>query len=341
MPRLDSLYTQISAVGALSATPKIQTNLHDTALLFSQMRQGQVLSAEVVSRTEHSTYTIRIGQQIIELPLQEELMSGDTLQLRLTSHTPEIQIAVLSSKSSHSEHHLFQLEHLNGKIFFRELSHLASPLLPTSTNSSIADLSPAAYLLDQLTTEVRESSESAVTKLTDVRFNPAEAESIRQHLELALRQSGLFFFSHVKKYIEGKLPEADLAPDMAAKRKEESTSPDILLKPQITALENNLTHLHFTVPGTVEVHWKIQRDENKGAYSEPAEIIETWQSEMQFSFPVLGTVLVKLMLFGNNLTMQCSLPNGPSDALQKDLPTLQSRLLNAGLNAQIRISESI
>jgi hypothetical protein len=151
---------------------------------------------------------------------------------------------------------------------------------------------------------------------------------------------GCFSFSHVKKYIEGKLPEADLAPDMAAKRKEESTSPDILLKTTnyCTGKQSYPSTFHCT--GTVEVHWKIQRDENKGAYSEPAEIIEPWQSEMQFSFPVLGTVLVKLMLFGNNLTMQCSLPNGPSDALQKDLP-LQSRLLNAGLNAQIRISESI
>lgn len=339
MPRLDSLYTQISAVGALSATPKIQTNLHDTALLFSQMRQGQVLSAEVVSRTEHSTYTIRIGQQIIELPLQEELMSGDTLQLRLTSHTPEIQIAVLSSKSSHSEHHLFQLEHLNGKIFFRELSHLASPLLPTATNSSIADLSTAAYLLNELTTEVRKSKESPVTQLTAVQFNHGETESIRQHLELALRQSGLFFFSHVKKYIEGQLAETDLAPELAAKHREESASPEILLKQQITTLENNALHLQFAAPGTVEVYWKIQCDEKKSSNSEPAEIVETWQSEMRFSFPVLGTVLVKLMLFGNNLTMQCTLPNGSSDALKKELPALRSRLHNAGLNTQIRVGD--
>ncbi|GGX49249.1 flagellar hook-length control protein FliK [Undibacterium squillarum] len=339
MPRLDSLYTQISAVGALSATPKIQANLHDTTLLFSQLRQGQVFSAEVISKTEHSTYSIRIGQQMIELPLQEELNSGDTLQIRLTSHTPEVQITVLPSKSSHAEPHLFQLEHLNGKIFFRELNLPSGSPPPTATNSSIADLSPAAYLLDQLTNEVRASKESAVTHLTDIQFNPGERESIRRHLELALRHSGLFFFSHVKKYVEGQFPETNLSLDMSAIRREESPLPETLLKQQITVLENNVVHLKFAAPETVEIQWKIQRDNHAGQNATPAERIETWQSEMQLSFPALGTVLVKLMLFGNNLSMQCTLPKGPSDALQKELPTLQSRLRNVGLNAQIHVDE--
>lgn len=340
MPRLDSLYTQISAVGALSATPRIQANLHDTALLFSQLRQGQVLSGEIIGKNGNSTYTLRIGQQLIELPLQEELKPGDTLQLRLTSHTPEIQISVLSSKSTHTEQHLFQLEHLNGKVYFREIHSPAGSALTSSANSSIADLSSTAQILDQLTTEARESKCGEFTQLPAAQFNPREADSIRQHLELILRQSGLFFFSHMKKYAEGQLKETELSGEISAKvTSEDSTASLQLLKQQVTALENDAIHLQFSAPGNVEIRWATKREDGKRQSSVPTESMDSWQSEMRLSFPELGTIFVRMMLFGNNLSLHCTLSNECSDVLRKDASALQSRLNNAGLNAQISFSE--
>jgi hypothetical protein len=340
MPRLDSLYTQISAVGALSATPKIQANLHDASLLFSQLRQGQVLSGEIIGKNGNSTYTLRIGQQLLELPLQEELKPGDTLQLRLTSHTPEIQISILSSKSTHTEQHLFQLEHLNGKVYFREIPSSVQPALSSSVNSSIADLSSAAHLLDQLTTEAREFKGSEITRLPAVQFNPGEVDSIRQHLEATLRQSGLFSYSHIKKYAEGELKESEFLEEMSAKvTADEATAPLQLLKQQITALENQTVHLQFSAPGNVEVQWLTKHDEHKKQNSIHTENIDSWQSEMHLSFPELGQVAVKMMLFGNNLSLHCTVSNECSGVLRKDASALQSRLNNAGLNPQISFSE--
>lgn len=340
MPRLDSLYTQISAVGALSATPKIQPNLHDTSLLFSQLRQGQVLSGEIVGKNGNATYTLRIGQQLIELPLQEKLNPGDTLQLRLTSHTPEIQISVLSSKFSHTEHHLFQLEHLNGKVYFREIPSSARPTLSSSVNSSIADLSSAAHLLDQLTTEAREFKGSEITRLPAIQFNPGEVDSIRQHLETTLRQSGLFSYSHIKKYAEGELKESEFLKEMSAKvTADDASAPLQLLKQQITAMENQTVHLQFSAPGNVEVHWLTKRDESKKQNSFHAEDIDSWQSEMHLSFPQLGPVAIKMMLFGNNLSLHCTASGECSGVLRKEVSALQSKLNNAGLNAQISFSE--
>ncbi|MDP2835038.1 MAG: flagellar hook-length control protein FliK [Pseudomonadota bacterium] len=177
-------------------------------------------------------------------------------------------------------------------------------------------------------------------------LQPGVADSqtaLPQRLHQTLRESGLFYESHLVRWTRGTFELADLRREPQARfaggAHNMATAAGLTHMPidaarlagqQLLMLEGSpFLWQGFAWPGQW-LEWQVREQAGEGAGF--AEEANPWVTELRLTLPRLGGVTAKLALVGDRLTLGLSASEaGSQEAMSAALPALEQALRAAGL----------
>jgi len=177
-------------------------------------------------------------------------------------------------------------------------------------------------------------------------LQPGVADSqtaLPQRLHQTLRESGLFYESHLARWTRGTFELADLRREpqarLAGGAHNMASAAGLTHMPidaarlagqQLLMLEGSpFLWQGFAWPGQW-LEWQVREQAGEGVGSE--EKANPWVTELRLTLPRLGGVTAKLSLVGDRLTVGLSASEaGTREAMSAALPTLEQALQAAGL----------
>lgn len=167
--------------------------------------------------------------------------------------------------------------------------------------------------------------------------------ALPQRLHQTLRESGLFYESHLARWTRGTFPLSDLRNEPQARlgggMHEMATAAGLTGMPEEAArlAGRQLLMLEgapffwqgFAWPGQW-LEWQVQEQTGGGAGT--GEEANTWATELRLTLPRLGGVTARLSLAGERLTVGLSATEPAArEAMSAALPNLEQALQAAGL----------
>lgn len=265
---------------------------------------GQKYQALVDKRLTNGNFNVLISDELVQMQLPENFKPGDQLELLLLSNEPRLK---------------FELQNGN----------------PINLKSN-ATISPAGKFIDAL---IQDSGKSTVNSpaattpiLTDLPINKQEFPLL---LQKAIHQSGLFYESHLSKWINGKSsleklqlePQNKLKtpiieslatanpPSLALPAGEQSLS---LVQQQLIALETGHIMWRGEIWNGQQMEWNIYED-NYDSDSSESSTTQQWRTRLTLIFPELGEITVTLILNTRDIQIQ----------LDANKPDIQQQLINS------------
>jgi hypothetical protein len=158
--------------------------------VLSELSTGQRIMAEIQALLPNGSYRAIVGQREITLALPFAAKAGDTLELEVVETDGKLSLAFIANRSA--------------------AEAAAKP------NDSVATtLSKTGHLIGNLLNEVEQQGGRA--KPTALNANqplvtqfPEQASELAPILKDSLIKSGMFYEAHQARWVEGKLPTANL-----------------------------------------------------------------------------------------------------------------------------------
>lgn len=298
-------------------------------------QSGQQIKGEVLQSLGSGRFMIQVGGQNLEVLLPKGVRPGDALNLFFVGNDPPAFLLVRHGKG--------------GDALVSETGRWLSSLLGMQNQS--APLQEGLGILKTL-----------------LQGAPSDPAQLEQLLAKGLRESGLFYESHLARWFSGDYPLESIlrepqgrlsaqpaavqqqlqaqtpreltAETLAAALKARSELPPEgaadtrtlpIVKEQLATLQTG--HLLFQgelFPGQ-PMEWRIQEREGRGR-REQSEGDSPWQTSIALSLPNLGPVEASLRLSGNRLGVQVSVNRATAEqVLSEGRGVLVDQLLAAGL----------
>lgn len=261
---------------------------------------GQKYQALVERRLPNGNFNVLISNKLVQMQLPENFKPGDKLELLLLSNEPRLK---------------FELQNGN----------------PINLKSNAA-ISPAGKFIDVLIQDsgkLTANSPAATTPiLTDLPINKREFPFL---LQKAIHQSGLFYESHLSKWINGKssLEKLQLEPQnklktpviesLSATNPLPSALPAgaqnlSLVQQQLIALETGHIMWRGEIWNGQQMEWNISEDSNHSDSSE-SNAAKQWKTTLKLTFPGLGKITATLILNTQNVQIKLSAENSDTQQL--------------------------
>jgi len=280
--------------------------------------QGKKYLGLVEGRLPNGNFSVLISNKLIQMHLPGTVQPGSTIELVLLSQHPKFK---------------FALQHEN--------------TIRTASNSVI---SAVGKLLNILTQETRK---------TQLLNQPINTTSASPHvllnspkfpffLQQTIHRSGLFYESHLAKWIEGKfsLSELQREPQSQLKTALPTTlnlTPDVaidarslqLVQQQLLALEKSYITWHGEMWNGQQIQWDIYKDTPKNC-GKKYFITTQWKTKLTMTLPELGEIVIKLSL--NVRDLQISIDTANNDTafiFDLDQIALKQGMRNKGLTIQL------
>jgi Flagellar hook-length control protein FliK len=278
---------------------------------------GQRYQARVERHLPNGNFNVLISNKLVQMQLPENFLPGDKLELLLLSNEPRLK---------------FELQ--NGKHF---------------NSKSDATISLTGKFIDVL---IQDSGKSAVSSpavstpiLTDLMINKQEFPFL---LQKAIHQSGLFYESHLFKWITGKssLEKLQLEPQNKLKNsiiESQTVTPPLssalpasaqslsLIQQQLIALETGHIMWRGEVWNGQHMEWNIYEDSNHSHSSEP-NTAKRWKTTLKLTFPELGKITATLILNTQNIQIKLNAENPDTQQLLINSQTpLKTNLQSTGM----------
>lgn len=265
---------------------------------------GQRYQALVEKRLSNGYFNILISNNIVQMQLPENFLPGDKLELLLLSDEPRLKFELQKESQTNSK--------------------------------SNATISPAGKFIDVLIQDAVKSAvnPSAITTpiFTDLTINKQELSFL---LQKAINQSGLFYESHLSKWINGKssLEKLQLEPQnklkapiiesLAAKNPPSSALSAgehnlSLVQQQLVALETGHIMWRGEVWSGQQMEWNIYEDSNHSD-ADNSNAAKQWKTKLILTFPELGKITATIILNAQDIQIQLSAIN----------PDIQQQLINS------------
>ncbi len=318
-----SFFNTEPPVAGLQRAREIQSQLPDLV-------PGQRFFATLQRALPDGSFRAIIAGQQMTLSLDASAKAGDTLELVVTETTPRAVFARLATPET-----------------------AASTAGPSA--SAQPTLSQAGRLISFLLTGQPGPQPSLLAGNTPLLgAPPVLGEQLAGQLRAALRQSGLFYESHLADLVLGKAsphalrqePQAQAAPPTAATAGSQAQGPDRpagagstipdrlvpIVHQQLEALASHQYVLHGQAWPGQAFEWLIEDPEDGGPSGAGENDDSRWRSTLRLTLPSLGHVEAELQLSGSGLTLRLRAEQGVTlDALSTGSAALAARLRAADL----------
>lgn len=322
----------VTSQGTAQTPNQLRTSIDGARLLealsqpskLPSLMVGELLTAKVADQLGNNQLAVLIKNALFTLSLpQGANPSGDTLNLRVVSLQPSLTFSLLDS----------------GK-------EAAAP----QDGSVAVKLSQASRYLTSLLNfgEAQTAASSKPLQLDVAQQPPAQ---VAKQLQQDVKQSGLFYESHLKDFSNGQHPleqlkqepQAKLSVTLHALEDDQKNSNQVrpqlqelggLVQRQLDGLENKAIQFQgFAWPGQpmqLQIEQEKAENERQGSADED---IPVWNTSLSLELPALGGMGVRLRMVGQSVQVMFSADEGETGQLiQRHAARLQSGMAAAGLN---------
>nr|WP_294864312.1 flagellar hook-length control protein FliK [uncultured Pseudogulbenkiania sp.] len=275
---------------------------------------GELVSARVAERLDNGQFAALIKNGLFTLNLPKGMqLNGEALMLRVASLSPKLTFAVVEQAADS--------EVPNGSVD--------------------VSLSPASRYLTDLLHSAKSVPTQAGLQLDASRQDPADvAAALKQGTD----KSGLFYESHVKAWVDGRLsleslkdePQARLGQSLDSAQTTPSPHGKAalaelgnLVQRQLDTLENHQLQLQgWAWPGQ-PLQLSIQQDETREREVGGAEAVAAWSTRLALELPVLGGLSARIRIVGGTVQLSFATEEAATEQLIRD----HARRLEEGLGA--------
>ncbi len=286
-------------------------------------KPGQQLKGEVLQSLGGNRFIIQVGEQALEVMLPKGFKQGERLNLFFVGEEPPTFLLVRYGKG--------------GDALVSQTGKWLSTLLGMQNQSARME-------------------EGLGIIRTLLQGAPSDPSQLEQMLARGLKDSGLFYESHLSKWFSGSYPIERLLQEPqgrlsmgttvgqeaqeAASKATKSTlqSPDgtdprtmTIVREQLATLQTGqLLFQGELFPGQ-QMEWRIKDREGRGNRNEEGDE-RPWETSIKLTLPRLGEVEASLNLKGAHLDMQIVAGSEKTATLMnQELFSLQEQLIAAGL----------
>ena len=303
------------------ATPTASSNSHG-GNTNTEFVVGQHYKGLVEARLSNGNYNVLISNKLVQIQLPANAQPGDKLDLLLVSNDPKLQFAVQQD----------------------------NPASPAKTLANQATISPVGKFLDVLLhnhTSLPTLTTNTIAVLADLSINRQILPSL---LQKSISQSGLFYESHLVKWINGKTtlnqlaqePQNKLNPPTDATPKATnavqsalpvSTQSLSIVQQQLLTLETGHIHWRGEIWKDQIMEWDIYEDTSQKK-PDRSETAARWNTTLKITLPELGKVTANINLSSNAIQFKLIADNDDTkQLLSSHLVPFKTCLHNAGLPA--------
>lgn len=369
-----------------NAAPRASSAIHSGG-----QAVGSIITGRVVEVLPNQVYRLAVGNNELQVKLAGQFKVGETLTLqtnprptpaqtsttnqsalitnvsaatnvalaRVSNTAPNIQAAKNSNAASNNSS-----APLNARVIARgEYSEIAfAGQVPQNTSQTEQpQLSDAARLISSLPRQNDPQAPRVPLQAPLPLLNqaPQETEQLAQALAKSVQQSGLFYESHLARWVAKRYPQSELlaepqarwqstdnlmpannttvAGDTAQEVKTMSnpqTTVPVMIQQQLDVLESQQILWQGTLwPGhQAEIAITEERARDNSAQEENS----TWTTELQVHMPTLGTLKNTISLRGNNMQLQIQAASVASVTKLRDaLPELVGALRELGFTINL------
>ncbi|MDF0604213.1 flagellar hook-length control protein FliK [Neisseriaceae bacterium TC5R-5] len=305
--------------------------LLETATLPSKLPAlllGELVTARVADQLGNNQLAVLIKNALFTLNMPADMaFKGDSLQLKVASISP-LTFSLQNSSKEASQ-------------------------APQENSVQVA-LSPASKALGQLLAAAQEGETGAVLEnqhtAKPVVVNVAQQPVLKvaEELQQGIKQSGLFYESHLKDFANGRTTLADIQQEPQAKmspalNQAEQLAPS--LRPQLQELGhlvqrqlNGLEHQQLQFQGMAwpgqPMQLVIEQDKvSEDRQGNGAEELTTWSTSLALHLPALGGMSARIRLVGNAVQVSFAAEEKLAASLiNRQAGRLESGLAAAGLS---------
>lgn len=267
---------EVTRIRPIRETATVTDPRQENTLRLTQVAIGRSFSAQVERMLTDGTFMIRpFSQNNFELPALRMQLPSDT---QLGSH---IQLTILNTEP------------------------LSLALDMPSQQDQLTQLSHTGKWMARLTHEVANTTVQVNTPFPSTDTTPSEmAKQLRQTLE----QSGIFYESHLKQWVNGERELHQIVQESHTHRpSQEATSslqdPNPRLAAQLHMLSNGKINFECPHPDSALKSWRVE-SRQEDANPQPHDADNSYQacrSTLRLELPHLGSVFVQLQLHEQNV----------------------------------------
>lgn len=336
----------VSRIMPVLATSRIGSLAQDLDFRAMQFIKGQEYFGHVMAKADDKTMLVKVNDALLKMDLGGNAQPGQTVQLKYLQDEPLPTFALLKSTISNDNPlstpaQLTTATSLLGKN--QAITTALPPLsaLPLATSQSDATiqltLSPTASLIDRTLQQAALHGEPTRLQVQGVvTHNPQLPAQVAQALQQTIRQSGLFYESHLADAVQTGQSLRGVANEP---QNLQQAAPPQLLAQQLSVLETR----HIAWQGEVwpnqrmdwdiQVHEKPHRDGDNqhSQHSDGADDHFPVTSQLSLTLPNLGKVTAKLHWQDGHFRIQLSAEAQPTIAkLRHHSPQLAKQITQRG-----------
>lgn len=278
---------------------------------------GQKYQALIEKRLPNGNFSVLISNRLVQMQLPEGFQPGDNLELLLLSNESRLKFALQNENQANSK--------------------------------SNASISPAGKFLNILIQDTGKltanSSAPAPPILTGPPINKQDFPFL---LQKAIHQSGLFYESHLAKWVNGRnsLEKLQLEPQNKLKTPVNESSPVTnsatsvlsvstqnasLIQQQLMALETGHILWRGEIWNGQQMEWAIYEDTGDNA-PDTSTTTARWRTTLTLDFPALGKITAAITLNAQDIQIKLSADHPETQQLLINSQTsLKTNLQTAGL----------
>ncbi|MCD4483142.1 flagellar hook-length control protein FliK [Chromobacterium vaccinii] len=331
----------VNTQGSAPTANQLRTSIDGSRLLealsqpskLPSLMVGELLTAKVADQLGNNQLAVLIKNALFTLSLpQGANPSGDTLNLKVVSLQPALTFALLDSGKDGAA-----AAPQDGSVAVK-LSQASRYLTALLTSSESA------------TPDAAGSSARAVGKPLQLDVAQQPPAQVAKQLQQDVKQSGLFYESHLKDFSNGQHPLEHLKLEPQAKlsvplhildddQKSSQLKPQMqelgsLVQRQLDGLENRTMQFQGLAwpgqPMQLQIEQEKAENERQGSGEEE---IPVWNTSLSLELPSLGGMGVRLRMVGQSVQVMFSADEGETgQMIQRNAARLQSGMAAAGLN---------
>ncbi|MEZ0232195.1 MAG: flagellar hook-length control protein FliK [Methylophilaceae bacterium] len=284
-------------VTPILSTVRIADAIQDLDFRATQLLKGQDYYAHVLSKVDDKTFMVKVEGAILKMDLSKSTTVGQTLLLKYINDAPQ-------------------------PTFMLVQQNVTAP-------KNEANLSPTGRWIDQKLKEAEKQGVTAQYVSDDVVTNtPKTPQVVAQELKNALTNSGLFYESHLRDFVEG---QRTLQAVMQEPQNQPNAPTTALMAQQLAILENQRLVWRGEVwPGQM-MDWEVERRDESSNEDQAASSSQTPEqppisSVIVLHLPKLGKVSARIRIANDQVQVNIS----ALDAITLDKLKVQSmHLVNA------------
>lgn len=275
--------------------------------------QGQKYQALVEGRLTNGNFSVLISDKLLQMHLPEKFKPGDKIELVFISHQPRLK---------------FVLQNEN--------------FINTVKNNTI--ISATGRFLNVLIQGTGKSdlSSSSINKTSALDDSSIKSPELPLLLQKAIQQSGLFYESHLAKWINGKQKLEELQQEPQGKIRTATSTSTMpvnaqslsLVQQQLMALETSHIAWNGEIWNGQQIQWDIFED-NATRKDIDENAPYRWKTKLTLTLPELGKITISVSLNFQEIQVSMDTANNQTaELLKTNQVHLKKSMQTAGLSIQ-------